>query len=82
LVYTSGAKPEIVTLPFAGAVSQISADPLATGIVFRLTSWTKPPLIEECDGAGKVKDTGLAPPSLVDFSQIELREERAKDRPP
>ena len=41
LPYAKGAKVESINLPFEGAISELTADPLSPGAVFCLTSWTK-----------------------------------------
>ena len=62
-------------LPFEGAVNAMAADPLAPGIAFTLEGWVHSEAILAYDpAAAKTSDTGLAPPSPVDFSAYESRE--------
>lgn len=68
-----GAKP--LPLPYEGAVAEFVVNPEKPGLLMKLTSWTKPQLWYSYDPAtGQVADTGLRPPSPVDYSQIESRE--------
>ena len=62
-------------LPFDGAVNALAADPLAPGITFSLEGWVHPEAILAYDPVtAGMSDTGLAPPSPVDFSAYESRE--------
>ncbi len=64
-------------LPFEGAVNALAADPLAPGIAFSLEGWVHSESILAYDpAAAKISDTGLAPPSPVDFSAYESREHK------
>ena len=71
---------EPLTLPFAGSSYAVFgrtafASALLPGLLFQLESWTQSPRWFATDGSGgRITDTGLAPPSAVDFSQIESRE--------
>jgi prolyl oligopeptidase len=78
LAYTGGtASP--VALPFEGAISSLVTNPSEPGAWVEMTSWTKSPVWLSYDAkAAKLTDTGLVPPSPVDFSQIESEEVKAK----
>lgn len=71
--------PQSVTLPFDGAIQSAVASPTEPGLWLQLTSWTKSPMWYVLDPvSGKVSDTGLMPPSSVDYSQIESEEVHVK----
>jgi len=55
-----------VKLPFDGTVDELSTDPQRSGAVFRLTSWTKPPVSEAIAADGSVADLHLAKPPAID----------------
>ena len=67
-----GARPvEILTLPFEGTISMLYTQPLAEGALFQLDGWTTSPRWYAWDPRGaQARDTGIVPPSLVDFSAI------------
>jgi prolyl oligopeptidase len=68
-----------VKLPFDGAIQSLATNPTQPGAWIELTSWTKSPLWFALDAkSGKPADTGLVPPSPVDFSQIDSEEVKAK----
>ena len=70
---------EAVKLPFDGAIQSLVTNPTEAGAWLELTSWTKSPLWYALDASsGKLTDTGLVPPSPVDYSQIESEEVKAK----
>jgi prolyl oligopeptidase len=74
-----GGSIHSVDLPFAGAIQSLVTEPTSAGAWLQLTSWTKSPLWYGLNAStGKLTDTGLAPPSPVDFSQIESEEIKAK----
>ncbi len=80
--YTGGA-PEPVGLPFEGAIQSLFTNPIEPGAWLELTSWTKSPLWYALDAPsgnqpGKLTDTGLVPPSPVDYSEIDAKEVKAK----
>ncbi len=67
-----------VKLPFDGAVQTLVVNPTENGAWFELTSWTKSPLWYALDTkTGKLTDTGLVPPSPVDYSQVVSEEVKA-----
>ncbi|MBV9624327.1 MAG: S9 family peptidase [Acidobacteria bacterium] len=75
----AGGSVEPVDLPFEGAIQSLVTEPTSPGAWFELTSWTKSPVWYALDASSrKLTDTGLAPPSPVDFSQIESEEVKAK----
>jgi prolyl oligopeptidase len=70
-----GGAPREVPLPVEGAISEwaTSADP--GELLLKVDSWTRSPyVLHYAAGAGAVTDTGWAPPSPVDFSEVEARE--------
>jgi prolyl oligopeptidase len=68
-----------VNLPFEGAVSALVVNPTEPGAWVEMTSWTKPPAWFAYNAkSGQMADTGLLPPSPVDFSQIESEEVQAR----
>ncbi|HTD22027.1 MAG TPA: prolyl oligopeptidase family serine peptidase [Terriglobales bacterium] len=70
---------ESVKLPFDGAIQLLYTNPTAPGAWLELVSWTKSPLWYLLDAkSGKLTDTGLVPPSPVDYSQIVSEEVKAK----
>ncbi len=73
---TSAIQP--VKLPFDGAIQTLFTNPTEPGAWLELTSWTKSPLWYSYDPkTSELADTGLMPPSPVDFSQIESVEVKA-----
>lgn len=70
-----GRKSRTLALPFEGTVSGLVADPLATGLLFGLGGWLQPLQRMAYDpDTDAVLDTGLDPPSKVDFSPYASRE--------
>ena len=62
---------EVVPLPLEGTISMLSTQPLAAGALFQLDAWTTSPRWYAWDPAAAApRDTGIVPPSLVDFSSI------------
>lgn len=77
--YGSGAKAQLVPLPFKGSIPELSTNPREDGALFLTTSWTKSPIVAEFKpGDESAFDTKIAPPSPIDFSQIDVREVKAK----
>jgi prolyl oligopeptidase len=77
LSYGSG-NVEPVKLPFDGAIQSLFTNPTEKGAWLELTSWTKSPLWYALKADSKIEDTGLVPPSPVDFSDIVSEEVKAK----
>jgi len=74
-----GATIQPVKLPFDGAIQSLVTNPTESGAWLELTSWTKSPLWYALEASsGNLTDTGLVPPSPVDYSQIESQEVKAK----
>jgi len=83
LDFSTGGSPTEVALPYDGAISTF---PFTQGLVTSgqrpgamvlLESWTHSPLWYRFDpAAGELRDTGLLPPSPVDFSGIAAEEVR------
>jgi prolyl oligopeptidase len=62
---------ESLTTPIEGTISMLYTQPLADGALFQLDGWTTSPRWYAWDPAlGAARDTGIVPPSLVDFSTI------------
>jgi prolyl oligopeptidase len=77
LPYSGGATAN-VSLPFEGAVASLVTNPTDPGAWLEMTSWTKSPAWFVYDAkSGNMSDTGILPPSPVDFSQIESEEVKA-----
>ena len=77
---TPARPPAPLALPFAGAIWEVNADPLAPGVVFSLEGWVQSPVFLRYDPTAEVKvaDTGLQPPSPVDCRGIESFEVKAR----
>jgi prolyl oligopeptidase len=75
VAYAHGA-PEVLPLPFDGAVTLQSVDPTIDGALFKLASWTRAPTVYAYDPAmRKVADTGLQPTGPYDAPQDLVSEE-------
>ncbi len=62
---------ETVALPAEGTISMLYTQPLADGALFQLDGWTTSPRWYAWDPqAAQARDTGIVPPSLVDFASI------------
>ena len=73
-----GGAPQPVGLP-DGSAQPVVTDPRFPGAFVSLTAWTRSPLWLLLDPkTGRATDTGLVPPSPVDFSGIESEEVKAK----
>ena len=74
-----GARTEL-KLPYPGAITGVSADPLADGCWFVLDSWVKPAAL--CYGApdGEVTVTDIIPKPAIDVSPYESLEVKVKAR--
>ena len=78
-VAVGGAKVEDVPLPFDGAIDDNFTRSDRPGPIFLLVGWTVSPRIYAYDTkTKKLEDTGLAPPSPVDFSSVTSEEVRVK----
>jgi prolyl oligopeptidase len=78
LAYTGGMASS-VHLPFDGAISALVTNPTEPGAWVEMTSWTKSPAWLAYDSkTTKLTDTGIVPPSPVDFSEIESEEVKAQ----
>jgi prolyl oligopeptidase len=73
-----GGTASSVKLPFEGAIQTLFTNPKEEGAWLELTSWTKSPIWYALSAGGTAQDTHIAPPSPVDFSQIESEEVKAK----
>ncbi len=63
--------PRPLPLPFEGALSGLSINPLQDGALIHLAGWTHAPQWFAYDPAGdKITNTGIEPLSPVDFSSI------------
>lgn len=76
--FSSDTKPQRITLPFEGTISEVVTDSREKGAVIRLTSWTKPQLYYFYNPqTGHIVDTKLMPPSPIDYSRVESVEVKA-----
>ena len=69
---------EAVKLPFDGAIQSLFTNPTEKGAWLELTSWTKSPLWYALKPNFQIEDTGIVPPSPVDYSGIVSEEVKAK----
>ena len=67
-----------IKLPFDGAIQSLFANPTESGVWLELTGWTKSPLWYALKSNSQIEDTGIAPPSPVDFSDIVSEEVKAQ----
>lgn len=75
----AGGKPELVALPFEGAINEFFADQRAPGVVVGTESWAKPRVhLQYNPKTVQTVDLKLSPPPPVDVSQVESREVKAK----
>lgn len=75
----SGGHIQSVSLPYDDTIQALFTSATEPGAWLSLASWTRSTLWYKLDGkSGEVTDTGLVPPSPVDFSQIESEEVKAK----
>jgi len=71
---TAGELP----LPFTGTVQDFATDPRSSGVLFALESWIKPPVVYVYDArSGRMRNTGIEPPSSVATQGLESREVEA-----
>lgn len=76
--YGSNLKWEQIALPYAGTISNIDANILRPGIVFRLESWTQSDQAFAYDPSShRVSNIGLIEKNPADFSGVEAREVEA-----
>ena len=69
--YDAPMHSEEIALPFAGSVSNMTADYRVAGFTCSLAAWTKPKTVMSYDPDTKrLKDTGLQPPHPADYSGI------------
>jgi prolyl oligopeptidase len=67
-----------VALPFEGALPGVFTNPTEPGAWVEMTSWTHSPAWFVYDSkSSNMTDTGILPPSPVDFSQIQSEEVKA-----
>ncbi|AOK30390.1 MULTISPECIES: prolyl oligopeptidase family serine peptidase [Burkholderia] len=69
-----------LTLPFAGAVRDLSADPREPGVMFTLQNWVKAPRVMAFDPRSRgnaAVDTGLVAPSKLESDAYEAHDEFA-----
>lgn len=70
---------ETLNLPYNGVISDLTADPRQSGVIFRLHSWVKAPTLTAYDSNKKViTDTKLQLPSPIDASAFESIEVKVK----
>jgi prolyl oligopeptidase len=77
--YDNPSKIYEIPLPYNGTISNVDANVLLPGVVFRLESWIQSDQVFAYDPSTKtVSNTGLATWHTADFSQVEAREVTAK----
>jgi len=75
LVSYDGLRSRQVPLPFDGYVETPVTDPRASGALFGMQAWIRPPRVFSYDSAtNQVADSGLVPPTKIDLSQAEAKE--------
>lgn len=66
---------ESVPLPFEGTITEWANEEAGAEVLLFMTSWTvSPRLFRYNVTTGIIEDTGICPPSSIDFSDIEVRE--------
>jgi prolyl oligopeptidase len=74
-VKRSGGEPEAIPVPFEGAIDEWANAPGSHLVLVRMTSWVSAPRIYRCNvNTSTLEDTGIYPPSPLDFSAIETHE--------
>jgi prolyl oligopeptidase len=70
-----GKSSRPVPLPFDGSIQALATDPREPGVLFNIQGWVQSARIFSYDPASDTtSDTGLIPPSSLDFSQLEAEE--------
>ena len=64
------ARATEVRLPFEGSIGELVTDPVRSGALVRLASWTHSPAYYATQPGGTLARLSLQPPSQVDFSGI------------
>lgn len=73
-----GGTASELSLPFTGTARDLATDPQSPGALFALESWIKPPVVYAYDArSGRIRNTGIQPPSSADTSGLESREVEA-----
>jgi prolyl oligopeptidase len=74
-----GSAVSEVPLPFDGAIQELFTSPTEAGAFVQMASWTKSPALYHYDRkSSALVDTGIIPPSPVDFTSITSEEVKAK----
>jgi prolyl oligopeptidase len=74
-VTRSSGETEALSLPFAGSIGRWASAPGSPEVLIPLTSWVMSPRLYRCDvHARTIENTDIAPPSPLDFSDIETHE--------
>src|SRR5579884_2163229 len=74
-VKRSGGEPEAIPMPFEGSITEWANAPGSAEVLVGMASWIISPHLYRCDvSAGTIEDTGIYPPSPLDFSDIETHE--------
>jgi prolyl oligopeptidase len=75
----SSARATRISTPFDGAIGALYANPEESGALILMASWTQSPQwLAFAPSTGKLSNTGLYPPSPVDFSSITSEEVQAR----
>jgi prolyl oligopeptidase len=73
--YESSRRPQQIQLPYNGSVLTVDANPLNSGVLFVMGSWTKAQNAFIYDpGKNESRDLGIMPTHPADFSRVEARE--------
>jgi prolyl oligopeptidase len=74
-----GSPASDVPLPFDGSIQELFTSAAEAGAFVRMASWTRSPVLFHYDPKkGTLADTGVIPPSPVDFTSITSEEVKAK----
>lgn len=74
-VKRSGGDPEAILAPFEGSINEWASAPGSAFVLVQMASWVIAPRLYRCNvNASTLEDTGIAPPSPLDFSDIETHE--------
>lgn len=74
-VKRDGGPAEAIAMPFDGSIVDWTNVPGSAEVLLQMASWIISPRLYRCDvNAGTLEDTGIYPPSPLDFSDIEAQE--------
>ncbi len=74
-VKCDGGEPEALPMPLEGSITEWTNAPGSAEVLVEMASWVISPRLYRCDvNNGTLEDTGIYPPSPLDFSDIETHE--------